>query len=313
MPGGDEDDGSELTHGADGTDTPDPEPSEGDGPATAPPQRQPEKSKHQAKPADDDDPEVEIKGFGKKKRSEWANELARAKGSQSASAKEAAETKRNAQAFWDALKSKERVIEVLKHAGHDPIALAQEVLQRDMDERALTPEQKRLRDAESERDRLKADADQREQAAQQEAQERADNEKIEQQRHYYEQGFIKAMSATPGLPRAPETVIRMAEQARMLHDDVPLEEIAEKTKAWDHRTIKSYLDRPDITIEEANELVPAHVQELFRKQFVKQARPQSADAPTQTRTVPARRQENPGGYVSYDEWHRTKQERRRHE
>ena len=249
-----------------------------------------------------DDPEWELPGAGKKKRSEWAKELERAKGLERAAHernRESATIKRQAQELWDALGTNTR--EVLRHRGIDPIQFAQQLIAEQMEEATLSPEQRQARDTQRERDEYKKKLD--EYTKQQEQQARA----AEANKHaaQYETQFIEAIKSV-GLFPDPVTVIRMAELTKFYLSEgveVSAAEVAQEIKRRDMKAHQAQL-RPDISDSQLDEFVPRELQERIRQRYLKQAQA-VPHAPTKQARTPKSAPpppKNRNGYIDMDEW-----------
>lgn len=250
-----------------------------------------------AAPAVTDDAEIELDPGVKLKRSELRDLVTRRKeldrGAHKAMA-EAAQMRKEAQALLAEFSADEKA--ALRRAGKDPIAVAEKILKDALDEYNLTPEQKELRDAKAERDRLKAEADERAKKEQ----EQQTNAEVSHWENVFEQGFVTAFQTT-GLPFDPVLVAQMATEVDALIDaKVPLTQtllnqiasgIGDRNLGSARKRFQSAKD------EEFEQLLGNDVFEKARMAALRKAQAQ----PTKPHPQPTQRKDKPKGGLSREQ------------
>jgi hypothetical protein len=190
-----------------------------------------------ATPVAADDPEYEIDQGVKLKRSELRDlhtkrkELDRGAYEKMQGAarekKEAQALKADAQSILDSLGKDYKA--ALRKAGHDPIKVAEQILQEALSEYQMSPAEKEARDLKAENDLYKAEKAEREQQEKQ----NKDAAEVTRWEQALDRKFTSAIQAT-GLPKTARVVARMAEKAEAYWSsgvEASVEEIAAEVKS----------------------------------------------------------------------------------
>jgi hypothetical protein len=119
---------------------------------------------------------------------------------------EAHRTRQQVEYLLKTLKDPRQLWQALKHLGHEPRQVAEQYLLEQIEEESLTPEQKKVRDAE----RIIQERETEKQQAEQRQKQERHTKLMGQYSEEYSGQIVKALE-TSGLPKSPETVKKMAE------------------------------------------------------------------------------------------------------
>lgn len=143
---------------------------------------------------------------------------------------EGAKAKKMAEKFFNGLKADpEKMDELLKHLGHDPVEVYKNRLSKELKRKLMTPEQIELEDL---RDKVRKGEEERTKREQEEH-----DKKVSELQVKYEQQYDQEMSQAigkSGLPKTPMTIKRCAEiQYRALEQgyDLPWDVVIEEVKS----------------------------------------------------------------------------------
>jgi hypothetical protein len=229
-----------------------------------------------------DDPEIDFGDF-KVKRSEAAQALKKRKEldrgayekfqQASQMRKEAEQRESQVRELLGALGKDAK--SALKHAGLDPVKVAEQILSEALAEHQLTPDQREARQARAELDKLKAEKAEIEGEKQRTAY-AAEVSKWEQ---HYETQAINAIKASH-LPATPAVLARIAAKAEAYVDagiEVSMEDVAHEVKSDLIAELRSV--RTGIADDQIDEFYDKEELERLRKRFIKQVSGQQQQQP----------------------------------
>lgn len=272
--------------------------------------------KQNAKPVENDDPEWDLGDGRKYKRSQYLNELNRARASQQAEAKRVAALNQQNKALAESMQalgldpsafnSRESAIAAFEKA-------AQQHYARRVEEATMDPAEKELRDLRAENEKFKKDFE-----AQQETQRKQQHEQKVTARVDHLAGEIASALETSGLPRDPSTVARMATlvlAAKKQGLSLSMSEIAQRVSSQifnEQNSVVSGLNDGASIVKFLGDKA-----ELVRQYYVDQANEARApfqpqqQQPNKPTPRPAAPSKHPNGYTTLDQIRARQQKARR--
>lgn len=214
---------------------------------------------------------------------------------------EAHRTRQQVEYLLKTLKDPRQLWQALKHLGHDPRQVAETYLLEQIEEENLTPEQKKVRDAE----RIIQEREQEKQQSEQRQKQERHTKLMSQYSEEYSGQIVKALE-TSGLPKSPETVKKMAEYMLIgLERGVRLapEEVVPMVRNYFMRQISELLGQTEG--DTLLQFLGDGVQQKFQAAMLARVRPsgQPVGANEQPPPNPENGEENKPR-LSMDEWRR---------